>query len=145
MRDDCPEEVLADAIHWMATLNREASAKAAQVGCRCATDITGFGLAGHCFNVARASGVAITINAAKLPLLDGIAELIHNGHTTGGAITTRAFLGERLRFKNADPIVESIVCDPQTSGGLTIFSRTPIDGYPCIGEVTDGEPSITVV
>lgn len=142
--DDCPEAVLQEAILHMSTLNKVACEKAQNARSKCATDITGFGLAGHCFNVARASNVAIHINANALPVIGGIEPLIENGHTTMGAQNNRAFMADALVFENADNALEQVILDPQTSGGLAIFSSVPLDGYPEIGVVVNGQPSIRV-
>ena len=143
--EGCPQSVLDDAISVMAKLNQEAAAKAVAAGAKCATDITGYGLVGHCFNVARASKVSIHIDSGALPIIDGIMPLIHQGFTTAGAKKNRESIGDALKFEAHSVEIEHIVCDPQTSGGLAIFSKTPIEGYPLIGEVREGPASITVV
>jgi selenide, water dikinase len=66
-------------IESMATLNREASRAARDVGARCATDITGFGLLGHASHVARASGVTLVIRMASVPVLPGAREAVARG------------------------------------------------------------------
>ena len=142
--EGCPAEVLEAAIRTMASLNKEAADRAIAAGAKCATDITGFGLVGHCWNVARASGVAIRIDAASLPLISGLEPLIEEGYTTGGAIKNREAIGEALVFETDDANLRHIVCDPQTSGGLAIFTSTPIEGYPQVGEVVEGPASVTV-
>ncbi len=142
--DACPPQVLEEAILSMSLLNKSASEAAVSSGCKCATDITGFGLAGHCYNVARASGVAIRIDSGALPIIDGTEALVRAGHTTAGASNTRDFIAEKLVFDSGAEFIEHLVCDPQTSGGLAIFSATKIEGFPVIGEVVEGAPSITV-
>lgn len=142
--DACPPSVLEEAITSMSLLNKSASETAVSAGCKCATDITGFGLAGHCYNVARASGVAIEIDSEALPFIHGIEALAAAGHTTAGARNTREFIGEKLVFDSRSEFLEQLVCDPQTSGGLAIFSATKIEGFPVIGEVVEGAPTITV-
>lgn len=144
--DDCPAESLSAAIESMCALNEDASLLALNIGANCATDITGFGLAGHLFNVARGSKVSIRIDSASLPLFPNLRELIERKNTTAGAENNRAFLGESLVIDSvvADWLIH-VVLDPQTSGGLAIFSSTPVPGLPCIGEVVAGEPLIYVV
>ncbi len=143
--DACTAEELAAAIESMATLNASAADAAHEVGACCATDITGFGLAGHLFNVARASGVAIEIEAGSLPLLPGLERMVAEGHTTGGGQRNREFVGEALSIREGVPAhVQAAIVDPQTSGGLVIFAdRAPRIGVH-IGFVHDGEPQITV-
>jgi selenide, water dikinase len=145
--EDCPEEVLEAAIGSMATLNREACEAGVEAGVRCATDVTGFGLAGHLFNVARGSNVEIEIEAAALPLLPGTAELAEKGHLTGGAEKNRAFLGSALEIDaSIGGVLNAAVLDPQTSGGLALFSKVPLKGLAKIGRVRSiGEARIHIL
>ncbi|MCW5945625.1 MAG: selenide, water dikinase SelD [Fimbriimonadales bacterium] len=133
------------AIAWMSHLNREASERALAAGARCATDITGFGLAGHLFNVARSSEVGIEIDSAALPLLPRIQELVERKNLTGGSKKTRAHLGNKMTFADSVPDwLKEVVVDPQTSGGLAIFSKTPIEEFACIGRTFSGTAQIAV-
>lgn len=142
---DCPDETLALAIEAMSKLNAEATALGHRYGVRCATDITGFGLAGHLFNVARASGVRIRLSWRAIPLLPHIEDLVAHKHTTGGGWNNRVFLSERLMLAEGLPDwAEPVLVDPQTSGGLALFSQEPISEAPCIGEVVEGEPGVEV-
>jgi selenide, water dikinase len=141
--DKCSEEELNAAIEAMATLNREAAEKGIAAGVRCATDITGFGLGGHLYNIARASNVAIEIDCSRLPVLPGVEQMVAEGMTTGGAKRNRQFVEEALEV---DPAVaewlQHLVFDPQTSGGLALFTRQPIEGAALIGRVSDGPTRI---
>lgn len=143
--DACTAEELAAAIEAMARLNAEAAEAAHEVDARCATDITGFGLVGHLYNIARASGVTIEIDAASLPLLPGLERMVAEGHTTGGGRRNREHVGDALTFDPGVPsFVQAAVADPQTSGGLAIFAhRAPRVGVR-IGAVRPGAPSIVV-
>lgn len=136
---------LTAAILWMSQLNRDAAEKALQTGAKCATDITGFGLAGHLFNIARSSNVAIEIDSNALPLLPRVKELVERGNLTGGSKKNREHIAERLIFAGSVPKwLQEVILDPQTSGGLAIFSKTPIDGYPCVGRVIEGAAELRV-
>lgn len=142
--DQCPPETLARAIVSMMSLNRAAADLALEHGVRCATDITGYGLIGHLYNVARASKVRINIKAGALPLLPNLEELAVKGMTTAGGTRNAEHVGERLSFENVPDWLREVVADPQTSGGLAIFTPKTLTGYPCIGEVELGEPSVRV-
>ncbi|HEY3780165.1 MAG TPA: selenide, water dikinase SelD [Fimbriimonadaceae bacterium] len=143
--DACPPEALAAAIKSMTTLNNEASLWGHEAGVRCATDITGFGLAGHLLNVARGSGVTIEIDALSLPLLPNIIELIEADWTTGGALKNKAYLGDDLAISpNLPSWVQHLVLDPQTSGGLALFSKVNIPQAVKIGRVVEGPVKIMV-
>lgn len=144
--DGCSPEELQAAVVTMATLNRQGAEAGQAAGVRCATDITGFGLAGHLFNVARGSGVRIRIEASALPVLPGVERMVRVGHTTGGSAKNRAFLGDRFTVASGVPQwLQDLSVDPQTSGGLALFSREQIEGATLIGTVEDGAPEIVLV
>jgi selenide,water dikinase len=133
------------AVASMAALNREASERAVAAGAKCATDITGFGLGGHLWNVARASGVAIEIDSSALPVFPGIEDLVARKNLTGGSRKNREFIGDALTFAESVPEwLREVVVDPQTSGGLAVFSAAPIEGSVLIGRASAGTPAIRV-
>jgi len=143
--DNCAPEELDAAIQSMSRLNRAACEAGLAADVRCATDITGFSLAGHLFNVARASKVAIRIETENLPLLPGLERMIADGNTTGGAARNQAFVGDALSVDDKVPgWLFQVVVDPQTSGGLALFSTQPIEGAFKVGEVLAGAPEIRV-
>jgi selenide,water dikinase len=110
-----------DALHdTMCVLNGPASRAALAHGISCATDVTGFGLLGHAFNVARASGVTLRIDGHRLPELPGARALWREGIRTGGAERNEAFLATRADWARADPADRALAIDPQTSGGLLL-------------------------
>lgn len=144
--DACSTEELDAAVQSMSTLNREACEAGLAVGARCATDITGFGLAGHLFNIARASGVSIEISASALPILPGVERMVAEGHVTGGGTRNWEHLGEALHFADGVPQwLQLLIVDPQTSGGLAVLSAEPVAGSVEIGRVLAGVPSISVL
>lgn len=146
--DACTAEEISEAIRCMQTLNREACEAGIQASVRCATDITGFGLAGHLYNVARASRVRIQIATSRLPLLPGVERLIQSGMTTGGGARNAEFVGSAAIWEqeNGTPgWMRDLVFDPQTSGGLALFAQNdPAIGV-CIGEVVDGDTALVFV
>lgn len=86
------------------------------------TDVTGFGLAGHATEMARASGVQLHLRAADLPVLPGALELAREFLPCGGRANLRAFTG----FSPSDSVSterQMICLDPQTSGGLLLAVR----------------------
>jgi selenide,water dikinase len=110
---------LAVAIEHMRTLNRAASEVLVANGIRSATDITGFGLLGHGFEMARASGARFVFDAAALPTLPGALALAADGVETGGAAHNRRFVAPVLEVADGvDPTLVTLAHDPQTSGGL---------------------------
>jgi selenide,water dikinase len=117
----CPPEVLDAAVASMVQLNKSASEIAMELGARAATDITGFGLAGHTIEMAEASGVTITLELSKLPLLPGAEELARSGNRSRANASNREYTAARTRVETGvDPIRLEFGFDPQTSGGLLI-------------------------
>lgn len=106
-----------EALRSMRTLNGAAAQAAIDEGARSMTDVTGFGLVGHAMEMAEASGVAMEIDAASVPLLPDIRELLGFGCQTGGGVRNASYYGARAKVPED---WAPIVCDPQTSGGLLI-------------------------
>lgn len=115
------EELLKDVIAQMATLNAKAAEAMMEVGPDACTDITGFGLLGHTFEMAKASNVALTIYSKEVPLIKGVVELASMGLLPGGAHANRCYLADNVSFGPDVPLaVQDLMFDPQTSGGLLI-------------------------
>ena len=113
-----PED-LAAAVDQMRALNRAASEVLVEAGLTAATDVTGFGLLGHGLEMARASGVRFTFEAASLPVLGGALDLAAAGVETGGAAHNRRFVADALTVADGvSPELVTLAHDPQTSGGL---------------------------
>jgi selenide,water dikinase len=112
----------AEVTRNMAALNRSACEAGRKTGgVAAATDITGFGLAGHAGQMAKASGVTIRIDAPALPIYPKAAELAKGGLKTRGDKSNRAFLKGRYETAaGVDPTREDLCFDPQTSGGLLL-------------------------
>jgi selenide,water dikinase len=105
----------------MTTLNRPACEAALAAGLRAATDVTGFGLLGHLHRMARASGVAAEVDAARVPFLPGAAELAAAGFVSGGTRNNEAFLADKVELDaGMPPVVATLLHDAQTSGGLLL-------------------------
>ncbi len=113
--------LLLAACEQMGRLNRGAAEAMVAVGVHAATDVTGYGLAGHAFEMAQASGADLVLSAGSLPLLVGARELMESGFASGGAARTLEHLGERLVV---EPGVSGtdvrLAADAETSGGLLI-------------------------
>ncbi len=120
-RDRLDEDYYQNAARWMAELNAQSAAAMLKYEVHAATDITGFGLAGHACKMAEGSGVTLRIEESDLPVLPGALELCREGMIPGGGKRNREFYGRFVTIsgETADEIGE-IVFDPQTSGGLLI-------------------------
>lgn len=107
------------AINTMCQLNDIGSKIAKIDGINAITDVTGFGLGGHLSEVCLGSKVSATINYNKMPILPNIQNYLANGCSPGGAQRNFDSYGHHLSAMNDE--VQSIICDPQTSGGLLIM------------------------
>ena len=121
--DRAPAALARQAVESMRTLNR-AAAEAIQAlpagAVHACTDITGFGLAGHGSEMARASGVTLEISAAAVPLFDGVMAIAGTNRSGGlGANQEHFAAGIQLR-PGVPPEFPILLYDPQTSGGLLI-------------------------
>lgn len=115
------EEDMADAINGMCALNDKAAVAARGVGAKAVTDITGFGLLGHLYNICIQSHVSAIVDASEVPVWPGVYEAGKAGHVPGGAGRNRAHLNDRIDFRSGiDAVSQAVLCDPQTSGGLLI-------------------------
>jgi len=115
------EDVVAAATDSMRTLNAAAAEAAGAAGALAATDITGFGLVGHAFEVAQQSRVRLEIDASALPRLPGVEPLAPT-HQAGGLIANAAYFERHVDYgRKLTEIERALLYDPQTSGGLLIF------------------------
>ena len=111
------------------------------------TDVTGFGLAGHAWEVADRSGVTVRISVTEVPMYAGALQFAREGVRTGGDARNRAYLGSRL----TGPVsleMEVLMLDPQTSGGLLASVDSQCAGFlgsrgwSQVGAVVAGEPRV---
>ena len=107
------------AIAGMRTLNRAAAEQLRehQDHVHAVTDVTGYGLAGHGWEIAERSGVTLVVDTSALPLYPGTLEIAKSGHRTGGDPRNRLYVGDHLTA-TADDAHVALCMDPQTSGGL---------------------------
>jgi selenide,water dikinase len=115
------DEVAEAALKVMLTPGNEAAAAMREHRIAGATDITGFGLLGHSWELARASQVTLEIESASLPLLPGASELARQGILTRGDRLNRKYAGENVSIdESVVPALQSMMFDPQTAGGMLI-------------------------
>ncbi len=114
------EAGLAETIAVMTELNQGGAEAMIEVGVLAATDITGFGLIGHAFEMAEASEVTLEIEAGKVPLLKQTLEFAARGLVTRTHKATLNHLGDKLDVAGVDPTLVNVLADAQTSGGLLI-------------------------
>ncbi|MEU7833731.1 selenide, water dikinase SelD [Nonomuraea sp. NPDC049129] len=126
-------EVFPQAVAAMTTLNRDASRTALAAGARCATDVTGFGLLGHLYKLARASGVTAVVDVAAVPYLEGAREAVRDGYVSGGTRRNLDWVRPWLDPGGYGEDDLLLLADAQTSGGLLVAGEIP--GAPIIGEL----------
>ena len=151
-------EVAASSIATMLTPGKHAAEAMREFGVKGATDVTGFALLGHAWEMARASKVTILIEPGKVPLLDGALELAAGGVITGADKTNREYVGDDIEIdESVSKEMRRLLYDPQSAGGMRVaVSEAKADGlltellknYPqakAIGRVTErGAKSIVV-
>jgi selenide,water dikinase len=149
---------LEPALREMERLNAEASRCALRHGARAATDITGFGIAGHALEMARGSGAQLRLSFERLPVHEAFYALVAQGVSTGCTELNRrhaaAAVVERARLGQAQ---RELLYDPQTSGGLLISVPAAHSGALLsgllqgghraseVGEVVAGPPGLEIV
>ena len=111
----------AAAIKAMTTSAAKASKVMQAVGANACTDVTGFGLLGHAYEMAKASDVTLNIDSTEVMLLPDVLELISQGMLTRGDKNNRTYVGETVIIsESVSREIQSALFDPQTAGGLLI-------------------------
>jgi selenide,water dikinase len=119
-----PAEGLAESERSMRELNRAAAEAMTAAGVTTATDITGFGLAGHLGEIAAQSGVEVEVYGQAIPVFAGVMDLIRQGVISGAVERNREYASAFVkRAKGVAEEFETLLYDPQTSGGLLIAVR----------------------
>jgi selenide,water dikinase len=114
-------EVAASSVAAMLTPGQYAAEAMREFGVKGATDVTGFALIGHAWEMAKASNVTIEIDAGSVPLLDGALELAGAGILTSGDKTNREYIGEDIVIdESISKEMRHLLYDPQTAGGMLI-------------------------
>lgn len=134
------------AIKAMTTSAAAASKVMREMEASACTDVTGFGLLGHAYELAKASGVTLTIDSKAVPLLPDVLDLISQGMLTRGDRNNRIYVGETVRISaSVSGELQSALFDPQTAGGLLISIKESdaskflesVTGSVIIGSVRD--------
>jgi len=147
-------ETFSSAVASMTMLNRAASEAMLEVGVHACTDVTGFGLVGHAWEMAKASKVGMTIHASAVPYFEEAASLAEEGFLAGGSVSNIKYFSQ---FTSVDDAVEQrvrdVLFDAQTSGGLLIsvppdradallrtLKAKGVEHATAVGEVTADHP-----
>lgn len=144
------EEQVQAAVASMKKLNAEAGKLALEMNAHAATDITGFGLLGHAWEMAKDSGCGIEFNIDNVPFLPGVEKYAGKGAFAGGAFDNQEFYSPHVDFDHIPEFMQMLLFDPQTSGGLLVsvdestYEDIKADGrlgeiFTQIGRVVSGE------
>ena len=141
----------AVAINGMSTVNRRASELLVAAGSsvHAVTDVTGYGLAGHGWEVAQRSGVRLVIDTNGLQMYPGVLRVAEDGVRTGGDLRNREYVAGHLETSSDDALA-GVCFDPQTSGGLLAAVEPDLandlidDGFWRVGEVEAGLAGIVL-
>ena len=111
---------LERAIHWMRTLNKDAADVLRPFEPNAVTDVTGFGLFGHAYEVADRSGVRVVLESDRFPAIDGALDLARKGVRTSGDPRNRDFAARHVSAAGIPEAFDALGYDPQTAGGLLV-------------------------
>ena len=137
-------------------LNTPGPELAALAGVHAMTDVTGFGLAGHALEIARGAGCQVRLDWPRVPLLDGVRELAQQGCITGASGRNWAAYGHEIKLPPGfSPLDQTLLSDPQTSGGLlvscaaesvaavlAVFARLGFEAACEVGEIVASDPGV---
>ena len=152
-------ELERDTLPSIAALNGKAMEAALQFDLHAATDVTGFGIAGHCYEMALGSGFQVILHFDKLPFYNNALRMYQKGETTLSNIANQKLVGGKLEIKRSmTSHEEQLLYDPQTSGGLLLsvpysqaddlisaLSTAGVQTAVQIGEIVEGPINIVVV
>lgn len=158
-KDALPAEGYAAMLASTTQLNTPGPALGAMDAVHALTDVTGFGLLGHAWEIARGSNLHVDIDWSAVPVLSGVAELAQAGFTTGASTRNWASYGHAVRlFEGCTGWQRAVLTDPQTSGGLLVacapaavdavlaeFAQQGFAAAAVVGRLSAGAPGVRVV
>ncbi|UCF36673.1 MAG: selenide, water dikinase SelD [Acidobacteriota bacterium] len=115
--DEATEE---RAVEVMLRLNRAAAEALQPFEVHAVTDITGFGLIGHAFEMAKGSGVVFVLDPDSVPVIEGTVRMAEKKMLPGGILSNRNYVGNHVDWSGVSDLMQNILLDPQTSGGLLV-------------------------
>jgi selenide,water dikinase len=120
-RQEASDQDVAEVVGWMKRLNRDAARLANQYNLEAATDVTGFSLLGHGWEMAYNSGVGLQIDYERIPFVSCARHYAEAGTFPGGAFDNRLYFENHVQFDaRLDEAARMLLFDPQTSGGLLL-------------------------
>ena len=129
----------------MTTLNKAARDVMVRYRVHACTDVTGFGLLGHSYEMASGSGVTIRLHGAALPLMDESRDMAEMGIIPAGAYRNMDYVKPHLTvLPTAQQVFLDLAADPQTSGGLLVALPRE-DAEPLLRELQTFAPWSAIV
>lgn len=151
-REACDSRTWDEAEASMLELNGASARRLASCEVHAVTDVTGFGLAGHAWEMAKGSGVGVELHVSDLPLFSNVRTLAAAGFVTGAAKANRAYVGAGLQAEGVSEVDLAVALDPQTSGGLLVaLPERDAEGLVrdsrgwAVGRVLAGDPRVVLV
>jgi len=152
------EGEMMDVIDSARTLNASAAEAMREIGVSACTDVTGFGFLGHLYLMLAASGVSARVEAKSVPIWPKAIEFAEMGLIPAGAAENRAFLRGKISFGRVSEVLQDVLFDPQTSGGLLIsvpnercdelieaLKEARVSTRAVVGEILRGEAGVIEV
>ena len=140
------ESLYRQAVDSMKRLNNKGAEIMQDSGVKCATDITGFGLAGHALKMAKGSGVSIRLHTQDIPVFNHIIELIDMGVIPGASFRNKEFVRDECNFaKGVDYNYKILLFDAQTSGGLLMCVNKTKAGETLTNLKNAGYPASAII
>lgn len=153
------EDTIARVVEVMERLNREAAEAMVEVGVSACTDITGFGLLGHLYEMVQASGVGALVRLSQVPILPEVWPLVEERIVPGGSYANMEYLKDNIAWgEGLSKEAQIVLCDAQTSGGLLIsvpqekcqslllaLEKRGVQGAVVIGEILAGPAGVIQV
>ena len=138
-------EIVKASVETMLTPGRYAAEAMREFGVKAATDITGFALIGHAWELACASKVTISIDSAAVPLLDGALEMASEGLLTSGDKSNREYVGSDVLIdESVNRNLVKLLFDPQTAGGMLI-SIAPDRARDLVERLRENYPHVAII
>ena len=132
-------EAEAAAVAVMSRLNKTAKRVSEKYTVHACTDITGFGVIGHCCEMAEASGVSLELYTRSINYIEGAVEYASMGLVPAGAYSNMGHRQDQVEKGGIEDVYEDLLYDPQTSGGL-LFAVPEGEAEAFLGELKEAEP-----
>ena len=138
-------EIAAASVVTMLTSGMHAAEAMREFDVKGATDVTGFALLGHAWEMARASKVTILVDPSAVPLLDGAVELAAAGMLTSGDKSNREYVADDIQIDAAvDENLVKLLFDPQTAGGMLI-AISPVRAAELLARLRENYPQAAII